>query len=305
MTSYFLGQDIAPLITRPSCARSLETAQRGEALKALYHFYAAKVHEFSKCVLTKASDKIPAFFGLGNEISRGTGIPFVDGHLFFDEPLFLYSLMWYTEILVMEGPVVPEQVRAPSWSRAVLEGNRVFHYLSIDIKCKRRILLEVRKIIELGSPELQPYNALACSGRIVAAKKGEMFPPRSGNSMGLRDYLSGRRREESLPPTFARRLLDPATGTERRPHRNFAKGWVCFDCEENQPDDLFFVPICAPLPGQEHEQPTTTRGCHGLVVVEAQEGLSGQGKKYKRLGFGGLKDTTWFDQGEVVDFLLV
>ena len=179
--------------------------------------------------------------------------------------------------------------------------------ISVRIKCERRIFLKVRKVIELDSPELRPYNALACSGRIVAAKKGEPFSPRSGSSMGLWDHVPGQRREEEfLPPTFAHRLLDPATDTEERwPRGKIAKGWVCFDCKEIQLEDLFFVPICAPLPGQEHRQPTTTRECHGLVVMEAQVGLSGEGKTYKRLGFGGLKDTTWFDQREVADFLLV
>jgi len=135
------------------------------------------------CDLTKASDKVLTILGLGNEISRGTGISFVHGHFFFDEPFSVYSLMWYTEIFLMEGPAVPEQLRAPSWSWAALEGNRGFHYLGQDIKCERRIFLKVRKVIELDSPELRPYNALACSGRIVAAKKGELSSPRSGSSV--------------------------------------------------------------------------------------------------------------------------
>jgi hypothetical protein len=306
-TSYYLGQNIGPLTERPSSAKSSETAQRNAALNILYHFYAVKVHEFSECYLTKASDKVPAILGLGNEISRGTGISFVDGHFFFDEPFFVYSLMWYTEMFHTEGPAVPEQLRAPSWSWAALEGNRGFHYLGQDIKCERRIFLKVRKVIELDSPELRPYNALACSGRIVAAKKGEMFSPQSGSTMGLWDHMPRHRREEEfLPPTFAHRLLDPATDPEERgPQEKVPKGWVCFDCEEIRPEALFFVPICAPLTGQEHKQPTTTRGCHGLVVMEDRVRLSDQGKTYKRVGFGGLKDTTWFDQREVVDFLLV
>ena len=314
-TSYFLGQNIRPLV-RPAFGTFgsdiSDHAERREALNTLYHFYACKVHEFSECKLTLASDRLPAILGLGNEISSGTGIRFLEGHLLFEELLFIYSLLWYTETSAIEGFGIPDQARAPSWSWAAMEGSCVFPLLGQHIEFERRIFLKIRRVLEVDALNLQSCNALVCFGRAIAGMKGDSFLSRYSSSLfGWGHMRVCGETEEFQPPkfSFSYRLLDPHEDVERRwPRKNNVKGWVCFDGVEIKPDNFFFIPVCAPLPGQERTLPEIMGGCLGLVVVEAyvsgQYELSGTTNVYKRVRFGGLNGTSWFDQRDEVDFLI-
>jgi hypothetical protein len=141
--------------------------------------------------------------------------------------------------------------------------------------------------------------------------KGEYFPGRHSSGVFGWDYTRASREVgEFQPPTFSYRLLQPTEDAERRwPRKNNAKGWVCFDSMEVRPDNFFFIPVCAPLAGQERTHPEITRGCLRLAVVEVylgeQRDLSGITNIYKRVGFGGLNGTSWFDQRDEIDFLLL
>jgi len=308
-TSYFLGQNIRPLAGRRSGDDLTDPTEHRKALQTLYHFYACKIHEFSACKLTRASDKLLAILGLGNEISRGTGIPCLEGHLLFEEPLFVYSLLWHTEIFGIQGSAIPAQVRAPSWSWAAMEGPRVFHLLGQDIEFERRFFLTIKRVLELDQLTLKPHNALLCLGRVTAGMKGDPFKY-PGGSLAWNSRQFHEDPDEFQPPTFAYRLLDPAGDNKPRfPWGSSGKGWVCFDSMEARPEDFFFIPVCAPPAGEERSHPTTTRGCLGLVVVKAsveeQHAVSGFTNIYKRVGFGGLNGTSWFDQRDEVDLLLL
>ena len=310
-TSYFLGQNIKPLTGQNRGSGSSNHAERRKALRTLYHFYACKVHEFSNCKLTRSSDKLPAILGLGNEISRGTGIRCIEGHLFFEEPLFVYSLLWYTEMFSMEGSVIPDHVRAPSWSWAAMEGPRVFHLLGQDIEFERRIFLKIKSVLEVEALGSRPYSALVCFGRAIAGIKGDPSRPSNG-FLGLVDHMPLHQDDEQFqplkPPTFSYQILEAIDSKQHWPRRN-VKGWVCFDSREFKPNDVFFIPVCAPLVGQEDTHPETTRGCLGLVVVKAhvseQHEVSNITNSFKRVGFGGLYGTSWFDQRNEEEFILI
>jgi hypothetical protein len=149
---------------------------------------------------------------------------------------------------------------------------------------------------------------LVCFGRAIAAKNGDFFQGRNSSGLGW-DHMRVRREEEEFqPPIFSHRLLDPIEDTERRWENN-VKCWVCFDSVEIRAENFLFIPVCAPLAGQERTHPETTRGCLGLVVVKAyvseQHGVSGITNTYKWVGFGGLKDKSWFDQRDEGYFLLL
>ena len=310
-TSYYLGQHIRPIAKQKFSSDISDHTERHEALGILYHFYACKIHEFSDCKLTLASDKLPAILGLGNEISRGTGIRCLEGHLMFEEPLFVYSLLWHTEIFGIRGSAIPKQVRAPSWSWAAMEGTRVFHILGQDIKFERRIYLRINRVLEVDALNLKPYNALECCGRILAGTKGDPMPGRYGKGlMGMGSRSFHEQDERFKPPDFAYQLLEPFELSERRwPRKSDIKGWVCYDSMEIRPENFLFVPVCAPLAGQEDDHPETTRGCLGLVVVDApiskQDMALGISSTYKRVGFGGVYGMSWVDKKEEVDFLLL
>lgn len=303
-TSYHLGQHIRPLIGGAPISDVPNHAERKSALEALYHFYACKVHEFSRCSLTYSRDKLPAILGLGEEIGRGTGIPYLEGHLRFEEPLFVYSLLWHTEIFSIKGSAFPGNVRAPSWTWAAMEGPRVFHLLGQDLKFERRFFLSIKKATE-------PSHFLLCQGIIVPCKKGEPVPSSHSNFSARWNHMHAHREiEEFKPPSDAHQLLDPTGDVQMSwSRRNTSKGWVCWDTREVRPEDVLFMPICAPLAGQENDHPETTRGCLGIVVVkvdvEEQNNLSGVTSAYRRVGFGGSYGTSWFGEMDESEFLLL
>ena len=306
-TSYYLGQNIRTLTERSRTGdkSGSDPAERNEALKTLYHFYATKIHEFSTCKLTFASDKLPAgaAAGLGAHES---------GHLLFDEPIFVYSLLWYTEIWSVHGSGMPDKARAPFWSWAAMEGNRVFHLLGIDINAERRIFLKIDGVLEVDYQALYPYHLLECSGKPVPVVRGNYIPDKAFRSeLGSKIGFAHSLEDDFQPPTGGYELwylndmpTSGAFGTS-------ARGWVCFDSQELKPESCFFIPVCAPLEGKERDQPSTTRGCLGLAAVQ-DHGISSQlsnGRTpdavYRRIGFGGIKQTTSFEMLHETNFFLV
>jgi len=298
-TSYWAGQNIKPLISGSPDWSFGKDEEQWSALCKLYNFFMLTIRDYSSCKLTYPSDKLPAILGLVNEIRSATGIDFIDGHFLLGKPLFVYSLLWYTEQYTVQGSAQPNKTRAPTWSWAAMEGNRLSLFYDSAVEKPRKMLLEVKQIISNRFAGLDPYHSLLCSGRIIKTKRSDWY-------IGLR----GHREERIKPPTTGYEILD---SDEPRVFCNFGRrapnGWVCFDSRDMKPETFFLVAICECKPGQQDDMFNECKECPVLVLTrESTENLTafgGIGPVYKRVGLGGLRDSAWFDDLDEITFTLI
>ncbi|KAH6669468.1 heterokaryon incompatibility protein-domain-containing protein [Halenospora varia] len=115
----FLGPDRMPhLVENPSQERFNGADY--------YTWWCNAIRYFSKCGLTKSSDKLPALLSLSTELGKLTSDDYHEGHWHWHAGtlLFISSLLWHSsdKNYLSKGP----QFRAPSWSWAALDGSLDF-----------------------------------------------------------------------------------------------------------------------------------------------------------------------------------
>lgn len=302
--AYWLHQNLKPLIRKKidqyPVKEEKSDPDRWAALCKLYNFLVFTFREFSQCDLTYPKDKLPAVLGLVNEVRRATGMEYYDGHFFLDQRLLIYSLLWYTEsFLCADKSPRPDRVRAPSWSWAAMEGNRIPHFYDSALSKPRKMLLEIKEVLGLKMRGLEPYHALLCSGRVVEARRSDYW-------IGTQGY----RNELIKPPTSGHEILDPE---EKRHFCEFSrrprKGWVCFDDRANRPESFFLVGICECRLGEYNSYVNDCKECPVLVVapdkLDDEKDSPAQRMVFKRIGLGALRDSAWFDEEKEVEFLLI
>jgi hypothetical protein len=169
----FLGPGRMPHLAKVSPQEHFDRAD-------YYSWWANTVRYFSKCGLTKSSDKLPALLSLSTELGKLTGDEYHEGnwHWLAGTPLFVSSLLWHAE----NGTYLkkPPLFRAPSWSWAALDGSldfadmlvhnlaRIFHPEDTDLQ-----VLKVSFFQPIGLPR---RKALLLSAVLIRATKIQNCP---------------------------------------------------------------------------------------------------------------------------------
>jgi hypothetical protein len=164
----FLGPERMPHLVHDS---PQEVFTKGD----FFSFWAGIIKFYTRCGLTKSSDKLPGLLSLSTELHKLTGDEYHEGHWLttpFSSYSFASSLLWRA---AKESSLQkPSSYRAPSWSWAALDGPvefvdaaqgitlaLIFHPEDTDLQ-----LLKVQVYRPIGLP---PGKALLLSASMVRA----------------------------------------------------------------------------------------------------------------------------------------
>jgi Heterokaryon incompatibility protein (HET) len=112
----FLGPDRMPHLVH-------DPPQEPFTKRDFFSIWAAIVQFYTRCDLTKPSDKLPALLSLSTELQKLTGDEYHEGHWLtppFSSYSFASSLLW--RAAKERSLQKPSSYRAPSWSWAALDG---------------------------------------------------------------------------------------------------------------------------------------------------------------------------------------
>ncbi|MCJ1256425.1 hypothetical protein MMC24_004246 [Lignoscripta atroalba] len=257
---------------------------------ALYVFWASKIQSYSRCALTYPQDKLPAVLGLATEIQQAFNLQYIDGHWFFEHPLFTYSLLWYAE----ESLVRPAMTRCPSWSWAAMDGPIIFHFYSLDLEVRRKVVLNVLKVLASERFGLHPYRSLFMKGHIRAAARSTKWL--RGRGSRRPSLLMNNNDNIQAPTRRCYGILNPSDPRYGLSNAQNCVGWVCFDTNAVEPETFFCIAVCE-REGSAYPD-YTFRDCPVIIVVSVTGGAAGCGSEYSRIGIGAVTGLDWFNDGD-------
>ncbi|CZR50470.1 uncharacterized protein PAC_00343 [Phialocephala subalpina] len=240
-----------------------------------YSWWANTIRYFSKCGLTKFSDKLPALLSLSMELGKLTGDEYHEGHWhsLAGTPLFVSSLLWHAE----NGDYLkkPPLFRAPSWSWAALDGSldfadmhvhslaHIFHPKDTDLE-----LLKVQFYQPIGLP---PRKALLLSAVLIRASKIIYC-----SEPQVKEYDKCMACEKAVRQTCIR--ISGKNGKE-------IEGAFTFDLVDVQPSNFWLLPTYS-----RWTDPGRPAPIHYALLVSEVPNQRTSGIVFERVGVGHIED---------------
>jgi hypothetical protein len=194
-------------------------------LDEFYYGWRTLTRYYSTRQFTKASDRLVALLGIVRFIEEQTGLRCVDGHWDDGSWRFVRELMWFPKGQKTKSSLCDDKPSrlCSSWSWASLEGPVEYQSLTVAAwedyglkDCNLHL-----KAIESTVHVPWSSHALKVSGMLRTVYKGK-----PGGSEYPYQSSSGRR-------TFI--VTAEASGE--------AGGWVCFDLEDEEPEQFYVSPV--------------------------------------------------------------
>ena len=265
--SCYLGKTQKPL---PEAATKKNAWGKPEDFHSLW---AHSVKFFSRCGLTKPSDKLPALQSLAERLAELTGHPYHEGHWFDGSQFCLTGLLWRVTKGMSLKKVKP--ARAPSWSWVSLEGPlRYLDFREFWVDCfhaQRRDM----KILRVAS--FEPVNGEPTKALMLEAASIPCSMCSCPNLSELGDKGS-----------------DAQTGLEFdrvvSERGELIEGRYEFDLEEDQPSDFWLLPVYVRVKKAEP-------GWYVLLVSEVLNQKK-SGFIFRRIGCGWTNHESWLCERE-------
>lgn len=174
----FLGKDRMPHLVKDPPQALFSRAD-------YYSWWVNTIRYYSKCGITKSSDKLPALLSLSTELAKLTGDEYHEGH--WRPPagdlLFISTLLWHADDRTYLTK--PSLFRAPSWSWAALDGP--LDFADIHNQCLSHLFtpektdLQVLKVLPFEPLGLPSRKALLLSGVLIpASRSSDVSEPQLG-----------------------------------------------------------------------------------------------------------------------------
>ena len=300
---YYILEDILGPMVMPRlkfCPRlnPIAAAEDPMTPKDFYNFWTQLVRFYSRCGLTKGSDRQPALLSLSTEIEKLVHDQYHEGHWFrpgdpktiVKKPLFFYSsLLWKPE----KGNYLslPGAFRAPSWSWLSLDGPldfadliygtlvSLYHECSSDVDILR---------LQIWQPcGLPPQKSLFISGCLLPVSKCmacAILLDLSRICPACDIFLQDPERCDlcKLPGLETLTLVD-REGTR-------IEGSFACDAAEDQPPSFWLLPIYTRYMKKSNPAPLY----HTLMLKEVS-GQSVDGFVFRRIRVGHVEDSRIFE----------
>jgi hypothetical protein len=240
-----------------------------------YSWWANTIRYFSKCGLTKSSDKLPALHSLSTELGKLTGDEYHEGHWHWlaGTPLFVSSLLWHTS----NGDYLkkPPLFRAPSWSWAALDGYldfadmlvhnlaHIFHPEDTDLQ-----ILKIPFFQPIGLPR---RKVLLLSAVLIPASK--ITHPSEPRVKATHECMAC---EKAIHQTCIR--ISDENGKE-------IEGAFMFDLIDVQPSNFWLLPAYS-----RWTDPSRPAPIHYTLLVLEVPNQRGTGIVFERVGVGHIED---------------
>ncbi|KFZ25101.1 hypothetical protein V502_00422 [Pseudogymnoascus sp. VKM F-4520 (FW-2644)] len=218
--SCYLGKTQYPL------PEALTMEEPFGSIADFHSLWAQNIVFFSRCGLTKASDKLPALFSLAKKLEEITKYNYHEGHWFDGSRFALTGLLWHST-----GRTALQKVkssRAPSWSWASLEGP--FEYLDfnhwwVDLWHPQRWDMEILRVQNFQPLHRGPIKTLMLNTAKIPCSRCQC-PVASILNVANFDAYNGLR--------FTRVISERG---------ELITGSLEFDLEEDQPSDFWLIPV--------------------------------------------------------------
>lgn len=245
----------------------------------VHRVWARLVRFYTRCQLSRGSDKLAAIRSLEVEISRINGLPFHVGHCFDDTWLTLSGLLWHAGMDDCLSKAA--EYRAPSWSWASVDGSidfcEIFENVFLLGKTPTELALrsiEVHEYIHIDGSSRKALHAQGISLEVILS---EPF-----TTSRERRTIAIRRCDYSLPAIQHLQRIDTSEVIT-------AQCKLEFDLVGYQYQKLWFIPFYEQVHIGGNWQPF-----YFTLLVARVKGHSLGVSVYERLGIGRVYDLNTF-----------
>lgn len=249
-------------------------------VKDVHSIWAQLVRYYSRCGLTRPTDKLPAILSLSLALEAILGRPFHHGHYFDNTPFVLSGLLWHAA--KDDTLTRPPEDRAPSWSWISVDGPIDFadlNYWYGDVWHPAPTDLDVLRVAEHRPAGLPPCQALLVSGVTLECSTHRQCPKAAGQDEAT-DSMCDKNNCHST------RYL----GSVYNENGEIVLGSLEYDVAEDRPCRFWLIPLYV-----RWKCPTARTPVYYVLMVKPAPGHAFEGRVFQRVGMGQITDSDWFE----------